>query len=231
MISEDEWDLASRITKQLYLENYRETIVNWISEKETEILDVLDKKRYSVRGQSFEVSVGKRNALEMKIKESRLKNNGGVDLATVDDICRWGFGRDFPERDPDEVLKVTRNAFESADKDDFHNAAFEMMKPTGVNISRASKIIGLSDQEKFCVYDSRVGHALRTLKKGGVKLIRCPPDQSSKRDWDSGTKKIRAIDYERLIWTMGVFREHFKNRDRILRAADIEIALYVIGEE
>jgi hypothetical protein len=229
LISGEEWNLASRTTKEFYLEKFRETILDWISEKETEILDVLDKKRYSVRGQSFEVSVGKRNALEMKIKESRLKNNGGVDLATLDDICQWGFDRDFPERDPNEVLKVTRKAFESADKDDFYTAAFEMMKPKGVNISRASKILGLSNQEKLCIYDSRVGHALRTLVKGGVKLIRCPPDRSFKRDWDSGTKKTRAIDYERLIWTMEVFREHFRNKNRLLRAADIEIALYVIG--
>ena len=231
MISVDEWNLAARTTKEFYLEKFRETILNWISEKEAEILDVLDKKRYSVGCKSFGSSIRERNQLEMAINESREKNNGGVDLATLDRICRWGFNMRFPERNPDEVIKVTRKAFESADKDDFYYAAFEMMKPKWVNISRASKIIGLSNQEKLCIYDSRVGHALRTLKKGGVKLIRCPPDRSFKRDWDKGTKKTRAIDYERLIWTMEVFREHFKNKNRLLRAADIEIALYVIGEK
>ncbi len=231
MISGEEWNLASGTTKEFYLEKFRETILNWISEKETEILDVLDKKKYSVGCKSFESSIRERNQLEMAINESREKNNGGVDLATLDRICRWGFNMRFPERNPDEVIKVTRKAFESADNHDFYDAAFEMMKPKGVNISRASKIIGLSNQEELCIYDSRVGHALRTLKKGGVKLIRCPPDRSSKRDWDKGTKKTRAIDYERLIWTMEVFREHFKNKNRLLRAADIEIALYVIGEK
>ncbi len=231
MISEEEWDLASRTTKEFYFEKFRETILNWISEKETEVLDVLDKKKYSVRCKSFESSISERNQLEMAINESREKNNGGVDLATLDRICRWGFNMSFPERNPDEVIKVTRKAFGSADKDDFYAAALGIMKPKGVNISRASKIIGFSNQEKLCIYDSRVGHALRTLKKGGVKLIRCPPDRSFKRDWDKGTKKTRAIDYERLIWIMEVFREHFKNRNRLLRATDIEIALYVIGEK
>jgi hypothetical protein len=231
LISGEQWDLASKTTKAFFIEKFRETILNWISEKETEILDVLDKKKYQVACKSFEASIKERNQLEAAINESREKNNGGVDLATLDRICRWGFNTRFPERNPDEVIKVTRKAFESADKDDFYDAAFEMMKPKGVNISRASKIIGLSNQERLCIYDSRVGHALRTLKKGGVKLIRCPPDRSFKRDWDSGTKKTRAIDYERLIWTTEVFREHFKNKNRLLGAADIEIALYVLGEK
>lgn len=191
MISGEEWNLASRTTKEFFLEKFEETILNWISEKEIEILDVLDKKKYSVGCKSFESSFRERNQLEMAINESREKNNGGVDLETLDRICRWGFNMRFPERNPDEVIKVTRKAFENADKDDFYGAAFEMMKPKGVNISRASKIIGLSNQEKLCIYDSRVGHALRTLKKGGVKLIRCPPDRSFKRDGQRHQKNPR----------------------------------------
>jgi hypothetical protein len=104
------------------------------------------------------------------------------------------------------------------------------MKTKGVGISRASKIVGLSNQERLCIYDSRVGHALRDLKKGGIKLIKCPPDRGFKRDWDKGTKKSWAIDYERLIWTMDVLKEYFKTKNHPLRAADIEIALFVLGE-
>lgn len=53
MISGEEWNLASRTTKEFYLEKFKETILNWISEKETEILDVLDKKKYSVGCKSW----------------------------------------------------------------------------------------------------------------------------------------------------------------------------------
>jgi hypothetical protein len=231
LISRDEWDLASRTTKQFYLENFRETILNWISEKETEILDVLDKKKYSVGSKSFEASVQKRNQLEMAINESRRKYDGAVDLATLDQICLWGFNRKFPERNTDEVVKVTKKAFESLDKEDCYSAVFELMKIRNVGISRASKIIGLSNQEKLCIYDSRVGHALRDLKKNGIKLVKCPPDQGYKRDYDLTTKSGWALNYERLIWTIEIIQNYLKTRNRSLRAADVEIALFVLGED
>jgi len=229
LVSEEEWDLASRTTKEYYLEKFKATILDWIAKKETEILDVLAKKKYSVRCKSSVASIRERNQLETAVNESRKRNNGGVDLATIDRICLWGFNRRFPARNPSKVVKVTRKAFESVDREDYYNAVLELMKTKGVGISRASKIVGLSNQEKLCIYDSRVGHALRDLKKGGIKLIKCPPDQGFKRDWDKGTKMSRAIDYERLIWTMEVLREYFKTKNRSLRAADIEIALFVLG--
>lgn len=231
MISGEEWNLASRTTKEFYLEKFRETILNWISEKETEMLDVLDKKKYSVGCKSFESSIRERNQLEMAINKSQEKNNGGVDLATLDRICLWGFNRRFPERNPNEVIKVTKKAFESADKEDYYSAVFELMKIKKVGISRASKIIGLSNQEKLCIYDSRVGHALRDLKKKGVKLVKCPPDQGYKRDYDLTTKSGWAMNYERLIWTIEIMQNYFKTKNRSLRAADVEIALFVLGED
>jgi len=230
LVSKEEWDLASRTTKEYYLETFKATILDWIAKKETEILDVLSKKKYSVRGKSSVASTAKRNQLENAINKSRKRNNGGVDLATIDQICLWGFNKRFPARNPNEVVNVTRKAFESVDREDYYNAVLELMKTKGVGISRASKIVGLSNQERLCIYDSRVGHALRNLKKGGIKLIKYPPDRGFKRDWDKGTKMSRAIDYERLIWTMEVFREYFKTKNRSLRAADIEIALFVLGE-
>lgn len=58
----------------------------------------------------------------------------------------------------------------------------KLMSIRGVGIAGATKIIGLSDQENLCIYDSRVGHALRDLRKDGSKIILCPPDRSFKRD-------------------------------------------------
>lgn len=230
MISEEEFDLASRTTKKYYVEKFKATILNWIEDKETEILEVLDKKKYSVGCKSFDASVKERNQLETTINESRERNNGAVDLATLDKICLWGFKRKFPLRNPNEIIKITRKAFESVDKENYYDAIFELMKIRGVGISRASKIIGLSNQEKLCIYDSRVGHVLRDLKKGGVKLIKCPPDQGYKRDYDFTTKSGWAMNYERLIWAIEIMQNYFKTKNRSLRAADIEIALFVLGE-
>ena len=224
-------DLASRMTKENYMEKYRATILDWMAKKAAEILDILDKKEYSVNRESFEDSIGKRNRLETMIKESRQRNEGGVNLATLDEITKWGFGQRFPCRDQIKVLEVTKEVFENVDRENYYEAILRMMVGIdGVGVSRASKIIGLSDQNKLCIYDSRVGHALRELRKGRNKLVKCPPDRGLKRDRDNVTKKDWAVNYERLIWTMEILREYFKAKNRSLRAADIEIALYVIGK-
>jgi hypothetical protein len=188
------------------------------------------EKRYSWHGESFEKSVRKRDQLETAINESRKRNSGGVDLRTLDQICLWGFGQRFPLRDQQAAINSTREAFENADEEDYYKAVRTLMNISGVGISRASKIIGLSDQNRLCIYDSRVGHALRDLKKGNAKLIKCPPDRSYKRDCDCATKSDWASDYERLIWTIEIMREYFKARKQPLRAADIEMALFIIGE-
>ena len=47
------------------------------------------------------------------------------------------------------------------------------MQISGVAIARATKVIGLSDQVNLCIYDSRVGNALKDLKIDSKKLIRC----------------------------------------------------------
>ena len=104
-----------------------------------------------------------------------------------------------------------------------------MKETNGVSISRASKIIGLSNQNIFCIYDSKVGQALENLKKDGVKLVRCPPSRGHKRHFDSGTYKVWARNYERLIWIIEMMQDYYETKSLKLRAADIEMALCDIG--
>ena len=179
---------------------------------------------------SYEDSARKRNRLELEINESRKRNNGGIDLDTADKICIWGFGRKFPLRDQQEIIKITKKTFDHVDKEEYSQAVEKLMEISGVGISRASKIIGLSDQSKLSIYDSRVGNALKDLKKDNVKLIKCPPDRGYKRDFDRTTKKSWATNYERLIWTIEIMQEYFRTKQQPLRAAEIEMALFVIGE-
>ena len=219
-----------RMEKDNFVKEFREVIVNWIKKKEAEILHILHERKYLWHGKNYEDSVRERDQLESTIKESGKRNNGGIDLETADEICLWGFGQRFPLRDPQETIRITRKAFEHVDKEDYFKAADTLMEISGVGISRASKIIGLSDQNKLCIYDSRVGNALKDLKKDNVKLILCPPDRSYKRDFDQTTKKSWATNYERLIWTIEVMQEYFKMKSYSLRVADIEMALFVMGE-
>lgn len=195
---------------------------------------MLDQGLYRVDNRSHEASIAKRDQLERDINLSRENNNGAIALPVLDDICIWGFGQQFPLRDPKEVMRITKEAFDFVDKGDLYNGILKLIDNIeGVNISRASKIIGLSDQNDLCIYDSRVGHALRTLRIGSIqlKLIKCPADKGGKRDRDSATNKGWATHYERLLWTIGVMRNYFRTINRPLRAADIEMALYIIGKD
>lgn len=60
MISEEEWDLASRTTKEYFIKKFKATVLDWVKNKEAEIQEVLDKKKYSVDCRSFEASINKR---------------------------------------------------------------------------------------------------------------------------------------------------------------------------
>ena len=71
MVLDEDWDLASRTTKEYYLEKFKPAILDWIAKKETEILDVLAKKEYSVRCKGYEASIRERNQLETAINESK----------------------------------------------------------------------------------------------------------------------------------------------------------------
>jgi len=219
-----------RIRKAGFVKEFKETIINWVKEREPELLSILRERKYSWHGKSYKYSVRERDQLESAIKESRKRNDGGINLETADKICIWGFGQKFPLRDQQSTISITREAFEHVDIGNYHEAVKTLMDIPGVGISRASKIIGLSDQENLCIYDSRVGHALRDLKKENIKLVKCPPDRSYKRDFDSTTKGGWATNYERLIWTVEIILEYFETKQQSLRAADIEMALFAMGK-
>lgn len=219
-----------RMKKQDFTREFRETILDWVKKKEKEMLTTLNDKKYSWHKKSNEDSIKERDQYEQMINYSKERNNGGIDLKTVNIICRWGFCQDFPLQDPQKTLSMTREALTQVDKGNYFDAVNKLMEISGVGISRASKIIGLSNQDKLCIYDSRVGHALRDLKKDNTKLIKCPPDRRYKRDCDSTTRSGWATNYERLIWTVEIIQEYFKEKQRYLRAADIEMALFVLGK-
>jgi hypothetical protein len=224
------WLLSGRISKDEFIREFKGFVVDWVRSNETEILQTLTEKRYSWKGESYLNSVNRRNMLEYAIRKSREANNNGVDLGTLNRITQWGFGRNFPLSDNKEALKITREVFGCVDKKDYVEAAKRLMGISGVAISRATKVIGLSDQETLCIYDSRVGNALKDLKIDGKKFIKCPPDQGFKRDFDYASKNEWALNYERLIWVVGIIKEYFLSKGIKLKASDVEIALFMMGE-
>jgi hypothetical protein len=211
-----------KMKKSDFIRDFKQIIMSWVEEKEADILHILEKGEYLWDGKNYENSVKERDRLELAIRESRKRNNGAIDLQTLDEICIWGFRQKFPLRDPQETIRIT--------KEGYFEAIETLLNVSGVGISRASKIIGLSDQKNLCICDSRVGNALKDLKKENVKLILCPPDRGYKRDFDQTTRRGWAANYERLIWTIEIIQECFKKKSHPLRAADIEMALFVMGK-
>jgi len=168
-ISEEEWDnrTTTRKNKEDFLKDYKNIILEWTSKNES--LIIKNRQKYSYGTKSTLKCIDERNKVSQAIKLSRKRNQGGIDLKTADYIMDWGGFDKFPLRDPNEVIKITSEAFDLVEQDDIYQSIYKLMLINGVGIARASKIIGLFDQDKYCIYDSRVGTALRTLKKRDLR--------------------------------------------------------------
>lgn len=214
--------------KEEFCNEFESAIIKWAKLHET---DLLDYRSYRWKNQTYEESVKARNDLEGALTISRQENNGGIDLKTVDSIYIWGFGKLFPLRDQEKVLEATKEAFQFLDRDDCYQACRRLMQMEGVGVAGATKILGLSNQEKFCIYDSRVGLALSDHKKDGKKIIRCPPGRRTKGDYVSNEKWDHewSLDYQKLIWTLEIVRDYLKEKVPTLRIPDMEMALFMKG--
>ncbi len=98
-----------------------------------------------------------------------------------------------------------------------------------VGISRASKILGLFDQENLCIYDSRVGNALKDLKYDNGKIVLCPAGYGRQGDAVSDDKTW-AENYERLILALEIVRDYLNERGHTYRLADVEMGLFMMGK-
>ncbi len=230
VVDDVDWLLSGRCGKEEFVEKFKPYIIEWTQSNEALILKTIRDKKYSWNKKSYESSIKKRNDLEYIINKSREVNANGVDLSTLNKVTQWGFGRNFPLGDETKVLDITREAFSKVEKRDYYEASKCLMQISGVGIARATKVIGLSNQADLCIYDSRVGNALKGLTVNGKKLIKCPRDEGSKRPYDTATKDEWAINYERLIWIVGVIQEYFMSKEIKITAAELEIALFMIGE-
>lgn len=224
---------ASPITaKERFLKKYRETIRKWVMEHK----DVIIKNRLNYRWKKLtrKQCETSRNEVNKAIIQSRIKNGGGLDLETLDKIIRWGFGRKYPINGRESALEVTRKAFNYIDNGNLREATKTLLEVKGLGISRVTKIIGLSDQENLCIYDSRVGYALRNITVNGKRLHLIPPAQTSN---ERGRMRYRNIsdnewarEYERILWTIEQIKDYMNELGCTYRQADVEMALFMMGK-
>lgn len=141
----------------------------------------------------------------------------------------WGFNQKYPNRDPKEALEVTKKAFGYLNGGKLKDATITLLNVPDVGISRASKILGLFDQENLCIYDSRVGKALKDLKRENEKVIPCPPGRTYPGD-QGLTDEAWAENYQRLIWTLEIVRDWLNEKRHTYRLADVEMGLFMMGK-
>ena len=168
-----------------------------------------------------------RNQISKALVLSRIRNNGGIDIETINNVMNWGGLRQI-QLENNQALEITREAFTLLDNGDLKGAVLKLMSIDGVGIASASKIIGLFDQTNLAIYDSRVGTALRTLEVGGQRLVNCPAGRT--RPGDLCSDKQWASDYEKLIWILEVIRNWINEQGYPFNIADVEMALFMIGK-
>ncbi len=226
--------LADDNIKNDFLKKYRDLIVSWAKEHKDEL--IAGRRDYRWTNNTLAESLEKRNNLTRLIVQSRIKNDGAVDLATLDKIMEWGFPKNpqFTPRDSNECLKKTRQAFNLLDEGKPAEAICKLMSFPLI-ISRASKIIGLSDPNYFAIYDSRVGLALATLQDGGERVIKIPgrrpqPGRFFLSDEGKCTSKDWGANYEKLVWVLEVIANVLNEEGYPFNLADVEMALFMVGK-
>jgi hypothetical protein len=214
--------------KEEFLTDNRGIILEWLGAHRESIIQ--GRKEYRWSDENSVDALEKRREISRKIVSSRIRNGGGVDIETVDAVTSWGGLRPIRERDSSKVLSLTKRAFESLDTGDISGAARILLEQDYFGIASVSKVLGLFDGERFGIYDSRVGNALRTLVNNDERLILAP--SSRRRDLPPGDncpKDKWADQYERLIWICEIIRDQLNSEGYPFNIADVEMALFVIG--
>jgi len=215
----------ARNTKDIFLQQYKESIVSWTMKNFAAIIS--GRKNYSCNNKPLIESIEERNQISRLLVLSRIKNKGGVDVETLDRVMSWGGFGSFPLRDNDEVLRITFRTFNLLDRGNLGGAILELLSINGVGISKASKVIGLFDQNQLAIYDSRVGKSLKTLRLEGSRIIKCPPGRA--RQGDTCADQEWAENYEKLIWILEVVRNTLNEQGYPFSISDVEMALFIMG--
>ena len=219
-------NLWRSISNEKFLEEYTSSILSWTENNLNKLIS--GRRNYSWNDKSLIDCIEERNSISNLIVTSRIRNNGGVDIETWNKVMDWGGLRPFPIDDNQKAIQITSEAFSFLDEGNIKNAILKLMSINKVGIASASKIIGLFDQNRLAIYDSRVGTALRTLMHNGTRILKCPTGRS--RPGDICSNNQWAANYEKLIWTLELMRNKLNKNGYPFNIADVEMALFMIGK-
>jgi hypothetical protein len=117
--------------------------------------------------------VARRDNVASSVRAERLAQ-GFLTKPTFDEVMRWGFKRPSSLAQP-EIETATRQAFSSLEQGDSASAVNALRGLTGIGVSRATKVLALSDQANLGIYDSHAAAALQSIRVGGKPLVPIPP--------------------------------------------------------
>jgi hypothetical protein len=222
------WDPKSITNeKKNFLQQYEKTIKVWTGSNKYSL--TRERMNFKIGDKTTKESIESRNRISQRLTLSRIRNQGGVDLETLDIIMKWANQKPFPIRIEKIAVDITREAFYKLDLGDIIGSVEKLMSVTGLNITMTSNIIGLSNQFMYPIYTNKVGKALLSLQFNGERLVKCPPggdqigDILSKNEW--------AKNYAYLIWTLEVITDRMNEDGVSFNIADTEIALTMLGDK
>lgn len=209
-----------------FLNTYRDALTSFWGEVRHQLLGWKSKYQWPL-GATVEAALSKRNELERMIRHD-LDQQGYLLKRTFDSVIKWGFGTDSGCSD-EEIRQATKAAFRNLQTNRVVEAASELVQLPKIGISRASKVLALSDQNEFGIYDSRSAHGLSGLQQpDGRRLVLIPPGRVIAGD--NKSKDEYCVAFQRYTWVLRYFRS-LAAKDSSLhadftRVADLEIAFF-----
>lgn len=171
-------------------------------------------------------ATARRDRLETALRRD-LETRGWITKQSFDDVMRWGFGTPSQNTE-DEIRVATQEAFGYLGRKRITDAALALTKLPGIGISRASKVLALSNQSELAIYDSRAAHGLSELVHNGRRLIPIPPGRVIAGDSRSKADFCRA--FEEYTWVLTFLRDRAQLLDDLrkhfTKVSDLEIAFF-----
>lgn len=171
-------------------------------------------------------------AVELGPRQYRYEKDakrGHLSKSTFDAVMHWGFGQ-ASKLEAASIERATGRAFDLPQVGKVVEAAQVLCSLKGVGISRATKVIALSDQTEYGIYDSRAAHGLSDLCCNQRRLIPVPPGRAMSVRCDHGDSLRFCKAYPNYLEILRYFRDRAKEipeyRRALSRAADIEMALF-----
>ncbi|MBI4234230.1 MAG: hypothetical protein HY686_07310 [Chloroflexi bacterium] len=206
-----------------FLQHNRDAIEGYYGQNKMNIITA--SKSYNYPG-----GRGKRDELERRIQQSLADNGDAVSREVFVEVEKWGFGTDkISQLDPGCVMQATKAAFTCLHEGMLKEAAVKLTNLKDVGIARASKLLALSNQRDFGIYDSRAANALKSLDPSGKLVIPIPP---SRRKPGKGSNYY--LGFENFTWVLRYMADKFRTdfpECKDWRVADVEIGLFMLGKE